>query len=117
VLDRPAPVFKLLADDTRLRCALLLLAEGELCVCELTHALDVAQPKMSRHLGVLRDAGLVADRRQGHWVYYRIAPDLPSWVLDVVRAAARAGTPREPYAIDRERLARMHDRPGAGGCV
>jgi ArsR family transcriptional regulator len=116
VLNRPDDVFRLLADETRLRCVLLLLAAGELCVCELTHALGITQPKMSRHLGVLREAGLVADRRQGHWVHYRLAPDLPQWLMDVVSAAAQAGERSEPFVVDRERLAHMAERPTAGGC-
>lgn len=48
--------FKLVADDTRLRCLLLLVQEGELCVCELMTALNESQPKISRHLALLRDA-------------------------------------------------------------
>jgi len=53
--------FQLLSDETRLRCLLLLQKEGELCVCELVYALDIIQPKISRHLAALRDAGIVTD--------------------------------------------------------
>jgi biotin operon repressor len=69
--------FPALADPTRLRCLLLLATEGELCVCELTHALNESQPKISRHLAMLREAGIVSDRREGLWVHYRLSPDLP----------------------------------------
>ncbi|MCG3168587.1 MAG: Arsenic resistance transcriptional regulator ArsR2 [Pseudomonadales bacterium] len=82
--------FKCLADETRLKCLLLILSEGELCVCELTTALDEIQPKVSRHLGQLRRCGLLADRRQGQWVYYRLAPELPGWARAVLEETARA---------------------------
>lgn len=64
-------VFKALSDETRLR-VLKLLEHGELCVCDLVAALDTVQPKISFHLGILKDAGLIKDRKQGKWVHYRI---------------------------------------------
>jgi ArsR family transcriptional regulator len=66
-----ANVFKALSDETRLRI-LTLLEQGELCVCDLFSALDMIQPKVSFHLGVLREAGLIKDRKEGRWVHYRI---------------------------------------------
>lgn len=66
-------LFRAVADRTRLRI-LHLLRSGELCVCHLTAALDVPQPKASRHLAYLRKAGLVVARRQGLWMHYRLAP-------------------------------------------
>ena len=78
--------FQLLSDDTRLRCLLLMQQEGELCVCELVHALGLIQPKVSRHLAALRDAGVVTDRRSGQWIYYQINPDLPAWAHQVIEA-------------------------------
>jgi len=62
-------VFKALSDETRLRI-LKLLEHGELCVCDVVAALDIIQPKISFHLGVLREAGLVKDRRVGKWMHY-----------------------------------------------
>lgn len=64
-------LFKALGDDTRLRIV-ALLSHGELCVCHLQEALSLSQPNVSRHLGILRAAGVVADRREGNWVYYRL---------------------------------------------
>jgi ArsR family transcriptional regulator len=55
MLNETDAFFKMLADSTRLRCLLLMQAEGELCVCELTHALNLSQPKISRHLAHLRE--------------------------------------------------------------
>ena len=64
-------MFKAFADETRLR-VLHLLTHGELCVCDLTEALRLPQSKVSRHLAYLKDAGLVADRREGLWKYYSL---------------------------------------------
>ncbi|WP_434952836.1 metalloregulator ArsR/SmtB family transcription factor [Shewanella sp. HL-SH4] len=75
----PTQFFKCLADETRLRCLMLIQHEGELCVCELTEALQEIQPKISRNLAQLRKCGLLIDRRQGQWVFYRINADLPTW--------------------------------------
>ena len=67
---------KALADETRLRIVRLLQELGELCVCDVETGLDITQSRASRHMTQLRQAGLVADRRDGTWVYYRIAEPL-----------------------------------------
>jgi len=64
-------VFKALADPTRLR-VLLLLGVRELCVCELTYILKMGQSRVSRHMRILREAGLAEDLRRGRWMIYRI---------------------------------------------
>ena len=64
-------IFKALSDETRLRI-LKLLEHGELCVCDIVAALDMIQPNVSFHLGVLKEAGLIKDRKQGKWTHYRI---------------------------------------------
>lgn len=110
-------LFRLLADPTRLRCLVLLQREGELCVCELTHALGEIQPKVSRHLALLRDAHLVVDRRQGQWVFYRISPDLPAWAGEVLVATARGLAHQSPFAADHAALTQMPNRPGARCCA
>lgn len=110
-------LFQLLSDPTRLRCLLLMQAEGELCVCELTHALDLSQPKISRHLAALRDAGVVNGRRQGQWIYYQLHPDLPAWVRQVIDITAAGVGGESPFAGDRAVLAAMANRPGADCCA
>lgn len=80
----PVELFKALSDDTRLLSLLLIAQEGELCVCELMNALDEPQPKISRHLAQLRKRGILQDRRQGQWVYYKLHPNLPQWVHGVL---------------------------------
>lgn len=67
---------KAMADETRLRILCVLQALGELCVCDVEAGLDITQSRASRHLNQLRQAGLVVDRRDGAWVYYRIAEPL-----------------------------------------
>jgi ArsR family transcriptional regulator len=104
-------LFRALGDATRLRALMLLYAHGELCVCELTHALDEIQPKISRHLGMLREAGIVLDRRDGQWIHYCINPALPAWAREVLAATARAST--KPYARDHQRLKGTPNRPSA----
>ncbi|MDQ0703808.1 ArsR family transcriptional regulator [Pseudomonas sp. W3I7] len=105
----PPTLFKCLADATRARLTLLILREGELCVCELIHALDDSQPKISRHLAQLRSCGLLLDRRQGQWIYYRINPALPAWVTQVLDTTLQANQPWLHH--DAQRLAAMGDRP------
>jgi ArsR family transcriptional regulator, arsenate/arsenite/antimonite-responsive transcriptional repressor len=65
-------MFKALGDDVRLRIV-ALLSHGELCVCHIEEALELTQPNASRHLGLLRTAGLVTHRRRDKWVHYRLA--------------------------------------------
>jgi ArsR family transcriptional regulator, arsenate/arsenite/antimonite-responsive transcriptional repressor len=68
-----ARLLKAVADGTRLRIV-ALLCQGELCVCHLQAALALSQPNVSRHLAILRAAGVVEARRDGGWVHYRLAP-------------------------------------------
>ncbi|TSA22010.1 MAG: ArsR family transcriptional regulator [Betaproteobacteria bacterium] len=73
--------FEALNDPIRRRILALLLEADERCVCEMYGVLDAAQPKVSRHLAVLRKANLVLARRDGVWMHYRIHPDLPAWAF------------------------------------
>ena len=68
---RAAELFHALSDETRIELV-HLLKKGERCVCDLTSALDAAQSRLSFHLKVLKDAGLVTDRKQGRWVHYEL---------------------------------------------
>lgn len=103
----PPEVFKCLADETRARATLLIASHGELCVCELMCALDDSQPKISRHLAQLRSSGLLLDRRQGQWVYYRLNPSLPAWVHEVLQV-----TLRENAEWLQENASRLHSMDG-----
>lgn len=105
----PDLICKALSDSTRARIALLVAREKELCVCELTCALDEIQPKISRHLALLRESGVLADRRQGQWIYYRLHPDLPEWVIQMMQTMLAANT--EWLEENHQRLCAMQDRP------
>jgi len=83
----PLQLFKNLADETRLGIVLLLKARGELCVCDLCTELAQSQPKISRHLAMLRESGLLLDRKQGKWVHYRLSPQMPAWAAQVIEQA------------------------------
>jgi ArsR family transcriptional regulator len=71
---RAVDLFHALSDETRLEIV-ELLRKGERCVCELTDSIGAAQSRLSFHLRVLRDAGIVRDRKDGRWVYYELEPD------------------------------------------
>lgn len=76
--------FKCLSDPTRLKIIKIIIAKGNVCVCEFTEQLTLSQPKISRHLALLRNLSVLLDQRKGQWVYYRINPDLPSWAKDIL---------------------------------
>src|ERR671921_1720758 len=84
---RSIQLFHALSDETRLSI-LERLRFGERCVCELTDSLDAAQSRLSFHLKVLKDAGLVTDRREGRWMYYTLNQDALSEVAELVEALA-----------------------------
>jgi ArsR family transcriptional regulator len=105
----PPEVFKSLADETRSRATLLIASQGELCVCELMFALEESQPKISRHLAQLRSSGLLLDRRQGQWVYYRLNPHLPAWVSEVLQLTLDANA--QWLQHNAHRLLNMEGRP------
>ena len=113
----PSTLYPAIAHETRLRCLMLLLEHDELCVCELTHAIGAAQPTISRHLAHLREAELVSDRREGLWIYYRINPELPVWVTNVLQETANGVRGVAPFTEDLAVLKQMPNRPGAPRCA
>ena len=102
-LDALTGVYAALADPTRLRI-LSLLGGGEICVCHIHASLDVPQPTASRHLAYLRRAGLVAARREGVWMHYRLAPIPNAVIRSVVNAALHALTHTAGADADARRL-------------
>ena len=113
----PVNLFATLSNSTRLRCVLLLMHHDELCVCELTHAIDVAQPHISRHLAQLRELELVTDRREGLWIYYRINPAIPDWIRTVLEDTVTGIEHQSSFKKDLMTLARMPNRPGETRCA
>lgn len=93
-----------LSDRFRRRILALLLQEDEVCVCELVEVLRLPQPKVSRHLGVLRGAGIVTVRRSGTWIFYRLSAHTPVWIYKIVESMADGETDDPVFATDRARL-------------
>ena len=107
-------LFKALADETRLRI-LKLLEKGELCVCDITTALDMTQPNVSFHLGILKDAGLIKDRKQGRWSYYDL--ELGEMTNRVVLPTALSKMDGGKVKSDQRRLKEfICKKTGAGNC-
>lgn len=71
-MEEETQILKILSDKTRLRLMCILLARGETCVCDLATAMDEPDFKVSRHLGIMRQAGMLEVRRDGTWMYYRV---------------------------------------------
>jgi ArsR family transcriptional regulator len=109
-LDSLEQLFKALADDTRLRI-LALLASGEVCVCNIHGALDLPQPAVSRHLAYLRKTGLVAARRDGLWMHYRLEQPAAPAVSKVLKAALEAVHLAAGTTTDRRRLSSLVSIP------
>ena len=85
--SRAAELFHALSDPTRL-AVLELLGGGERCVCELQSEIEASQSRLSFHLKVLKDAGLVTDRKEGRWSYYAVSTGTLSEAHDLVRTLA-----------------------------
>ncbi len=111
-MEQIALFFAALADPLRLRCLALISGYGEICVCQLTHALEAPQPKVSKHLAILRAANLIEQRRAAQWVLYRLA-DLPAWAETALQGAI-AGVGDDPlHRADLLRIATAPEGPSA----
>lgn len=112
MLDQFELVGRAVADPSRLRI-LTMLREGELCVCQITAVLDLAPATVSKHLSLLRTAGLLRQRKDGRWVYYRLAEHGPNpfapGMLALVGTLSVDGDP--VLEADRARLAAVRQTP------
>jgi ArsR family transcriptional regulator len=107
-------IFKALSDETRLRI-IKLLEQGELCVCDITAALDMVQPKVSFHLSTLKEAGLIKDRKEGKWIHYSLNDkDLFRRMLILSACERLRGL---DASGDRKRLKAFLGSKGSGGKV
>ncbi len=97
-------ILKALSEPIRLRI-MVLLTRGELCVCDLIEVLNLPQSTISRHVGRLRQAGLVQDRRNGKWVYYRLTVG-DSMIESGVRQVIEGLTEDPVHRDDLSRLAK-----------
>jgi ArsR family transcriptional regulator len=98
-------LFRALGDETRLRIV-ALLSHGELCVCHVQEALGLAQPAASRHLGILKNAGVISSRKEGVWTYHRLAAQQDPQRKRQLQALAKAFGAEEKLGRDVERLLR-----------
>jgi ArsR family transcriptional regulator len=120
-IDLVEAAFKALADKTRLRI-LALLGNNEVCVCHIHDSLGLPQPTVSRHLAYLRRSGLVAVRRDGVWMHYRVSPSLDPVIRKVVTAAIDALTDVSTTAHDKQQFERAFGElyvmtaPNGGSC-
>lgn len=105
-----------LADPARVR-VLLLLSEGELCVCELVDALEMSQSTLSSHLQTVRQAGLVATRKAGRWIYYALEPEHAQILANISTHYGRALDADARRSRDRARLAARLTLREDGCCV
>lgn len=108
----PIELLQALNDETRLRIVALLSVHPELCVCDLVSGLDTHQPKVSRHLAILRRAGIVLDRRAGQWIYYRLSSQLSDWGKRSLSALTDGQMENEQTRADLARLST--NGPGIG---
>lgn len=105
----PVQLFKCLSDNTRLQCITLIAAHGELCVCELMAVIAESQPKVSRHLALLRKYQILTDSKHGQWVFYRLNSALPNWSKTIIQFAVEA---QHPFVRAAEQtLNAMGERP------
>ncbi len=104
----PHELTKALSDLTRLRIVVLLTEQKELCVCDLMEVLELDQPKISRHLAVLREHQVLVDRRSAKWVFYRLNEQMSDWALQIVRELSAGSSVCEPYMSDREKLTKSN---------
>lgn len=103
----PLELFKGLSDLTRLQSLLLIHQEQELCVCELMAALELSQPKISRHLALLREAELLETQRRGQWIFYRLSSQLEEWAMAIIEQTYQ----QSDLSQLSQRLSDMGDRP------
>ena len=103
--------FKVLADETRLRCLALIYENRELCVCELIHALELPQSKISRHLSLIKLNKLIIDRREGQWVLYSPHPDISRFKDNIIKTSIKELIDKFPFKEDKKRLLGMTNRP------
>lgn len=112
-MERLSDVFKALSNETRLDILGLIFRHGQLCVCEVEQILSITQPKASRHLRYLRDAGVLEDERNGLIVNYRL-PTAPAGDLSAILVLLRGLVATRPLPDAAPVLVRIRDARAAG---
>lgn len=109
-------VFSSLANETRLRCLYLVMANKEVCVCEIVEALGITQPAASKALGALKKAGLLSDRKEANWNYFSLSKAMPLWMKTVVTATGKEQCKSPLHTLDQKRFETLDLRAGGPGC-
>ena len=106
-------LFAALSNETRLRCLYLAARHREVCVCEVVDTLKIAQPTASKAFKALKNVGLVCDRRDANWIYYRLNDAMPGWMRAIVKATINDLSRSHPYVSDERRFERSRIREQA----
>jgi ArsR family transcriptional regulator len=107
-------IFKALSDDTRLRLVKLLESSGEVCVCDIMEAMSISQTRASRNLNILKQVGLVSDRRDKHWIYYSVNKNTAEECCgDVLKVLGKWLEADDEIKNDRLRLSKISGRAAA----
>lgn len=108
--------FAALANDTRQRCLYLVATNEDACVCEIVAALDIPQPSASKALRALKNAGLLCDRKEANWNYFRLNLAMPSWAAAVVRATVKGLGSSDIHIADQQRFQGLELRETGAVC-
>ena len=111
-----AQFLKLFSDETRLRCIYLIHKNKSVCVCELTYALELSQPKISRHLTPLRKFAILSDKKIGKWVYYSINSNLDENLKQLLNNILNTYAMSDKAKNDVKMLNTMKNRPKDLSC-
>ncbi len=109
--------YSALSNETRLRCLYLVSKFDEICVCDVVETLDITQPAASKALHILRDIGLLKDRKDANWNYYRISPDIAEWTKSILDTTVTEMDHSSCYDRDRKRIQRLISCPQSDTCT
>lgn len=110
-------VFAALSNQIRLRCIYLLATHEEICVCDFVDTLEISQPAASKALSNLKSVGLISDRREANWVYYRLNAELPGWLVKILDGLVIGLTDDKVFVADKKRCNRLVARPRQLTCA
>ncbi|MEL7447956.1 MAG: metalloregulator ArsR/SmtB family transcription factor [Pseudomonadota bacterium] len=106
-------IYAVLSNEPRLRSLVLVAGAGEVCVCDAMTALGITQPAASKALNRLKEVGMLSDRRDANWNYFRLREDLPAPLAGLVELTVSELSGRRPYVDDARRLRKQAVRPCA----
>lgn len=103
--------FKVLADETRLRCLAIIAIHQEVCVCEIVHALGLPQSKISRHLSIMKLNNIIRQRKKGQWALYSMHPELSVFKQEIIDLIIQEQENIKSFQTDNKKLISMNNRP------